>query len=266
MTIGLRELAGFGWSQHFQSQLGADEHDSFVPVRVVAVHRNRLDVANPAFEASVPSFAPGGDEEGAATIGDWLLLERETRCFARLLERKSLFKRKAAGIERRMQLIAANIDTLLIVTSCNEEFNVARLERYLALARAAGVTPVVALTKADLAEDRAPFVSQALKLMPGLVVENIDARDPASADALRPWCAAGQTLALVGSSGVGKSTLVNTFLTGAVQATAGIREHDSHGRHTTTGRSLHRLQAGGWLLDTPGIRELQLANSEEGVE
>ena len=183
-----------------------------------------------------------------------------------MLARKSLFKRKAAGLAQRIQLIAANIETLFIVTSCNDEFNVARLERYLALAAQAGVTPVVVLTKADLADDAGAYSSKAARLMPGLLVEHLDARDAASCDVLHPWCGIGQTVALVGSSGVGKSTLVNTLLQDATQATSGIREHDAHGRHTTTGRSLHRLKAGGWLLDTPGMRELQLADSDAGID
>ena len=266
MTIEPRDLAAFGWSDHYQSQVTPDELGSLVPARVLAVHRNRLRVANPLFEESVPPFSADAGEEGSATVGDWLLLDGVTRLPRRLLRRRSLFRRKAAGNVQRVQLIAANIDTLFIVSSCNDEFNVARLERYLALARQAGVTPVVVLTKADLTGDAADYTSRVLKLLPGLVVECLDARDPESASVLRPWCGAGQTVALVGSSGVGKSTLVNTLLREAVQATGGIRENDSHGRHTTSGRSLHRLQAGGWLLDTPGIRELQLADSEAGVE
>ena len=114
----------------------------------------------------------------------------------------------------RVQLVAANVDTLMIVTSCNQDFNVARLERYLALAREAGVMPVVILTKADLAEDPERYLAEALKLAPGVLAECLDARDPACAAVLAPWCGVGQTVALVGSSGVGKSTLVNTLLQG----------------------------------------------------
>lgn len=266
MTLDLNGLAAFGWSNHFHSQLDAEELEKCVPARVVAVHRNRLEVASPAFEGSILPFSAEDEDESSATIGDWLLLDRATHLPHRLLTRKSVFKRKAAGLAQRIQLIAANIDTLFIVTSCNDEFNVARLERYLALASQAGVTPVIVLTKADLADDASAYSSKAARLMPGLLVEHLDARDAAAGDALRPWCGAGQTVALVGSSGVGKSTLVNTLLQNAAQATSGIREHDAHGRHTTAGRSLHRLKAGGWLLDTPGMRELQLADADAGID
>ena len=257
-------LADYGWSHFFQSQLSVAELARFSPVRVFAVHRNGLDVAGPDFDGRVPPFSDGDDDEAQATVGDWLLVDRADGATERVLERKSLFKRKAAGTGRRVQLIAANVDTLFVVTSCNQDFNVARLERYLALAREAAVTPVIVLTKADLADDARAYVTRASKLMPGLLVECLDAREPDEAAHLRPWCGAGETVALVGSSGVGKSTLVNT-LTGGDLATAPIREDDAHGRHTTTGRAIHRLKAGGLLLDTPGMRELQLADAAEGI-
>jgi ribosome biogenesis GTPase len=206
-----------------------------------------------------------GEEEGA-TVGDWLLLEPERQVARRRLARKSLFKRRAAGTGRRVQLIAANVDTLLIMSSCNQDFNPARLERYLALTREAGVMPVVVLTKADLADDPRAYAAKAGKLLPGLLVELLDARSAGDVGRLAPWCGRGQTVALVGSSGVGKSTLVNTLTGSEAQATAAIREDDAHGRHTTTGRSLHRLAAGGWLLDTPGMRELQLADAASGID
>ena len=265
MAIELHELAAFGWSNHFQSQLTAGDVERFIPARVLAVHRNGLEVASVGLAERVPPFAADGDEEGQATVGDWLLLDRATHIPRRLLARKSLFKRKAAGTAQRIQLIAANVDTLMIVTSCNQDFNVARLERYLALAREAGVMPVVVITKADLADDPEAYLSAALKLVPGSLAECLDARDPARAAALAAWCGRGQTVALVGSSGVGKSTLINTLSAGTALATAPIREDDAHGRHTTAGRSMHRLAAGGWLIDTPGMRELQLADAAGGV-
>ena len=264
MTNRSNSLAGYGWSQFFQSQLSVADLARSFPARVFAVHRNGLDISSPDFDGRVLPVAGAGDEDHA-TVGDWLLVDRDSGTPDRLLQRKSLFKRRAAGTGRRVQLIAANVDTLFIVTSCNQDFKVARIERYLALAREAEVTPVIVLTKADLTDDASGYVSRAAKLMPGLLVECLDARAADEAAHLKPWCGVGQTVALVGSSGVGKSTLINT-LTGRDLETRPIREDDAHGRHTTTGRVLYPLAAGGLLMDTPGMRELQLADAGEGIE
>ena len=265
MTIDSEGLAAFGWSRHFLSELTPAEMTDALPVRVLAVHRNGLDVAGPGLALRIPPLA-GEEDEAAATVGDWVLLSAADRRPLRILPRKSLFRRKAAGTAHRVQLVAANVDTLFLVTSCNQDFNVARLERYLALAREAGVMPVVVLTKADLADDPGPYLDAARRLMPGLVVEALDARGGEAGRVLGGWCGRGETVALVGSSGVGKSTLVNALSDGSAQETAPIREDDAHGRHTTTGRSMHRLARGGWLIDTPGMRELRIADAAEGVE
>lgn len=263
MTQSFDTLAAYGWTPFFQSQLDLDEVGTTQPARVMAVHRGAVEIAYPGFAGRVP--APGGDEDHRATVGDWLLLDAETTQPIRLLNRNSLFRRKAAGTGRDTQLIAANVNTLFVVTSCNQDFNLARLERYLAVAREADVMPVVILTKADLTDDVARFVGQAAELMAGLIVEAVDARASDVATRLGDWCGPGQTVALVGSSGVGKSTLVNTLAATTSQATGGIREDDAKGRHTTSARSLHRLPTGGWLVDTPGMRELALADAESGL-
>jgi ribosome biogenesis GTPase / thiamine phosphate phosphatase len=267
MTSTTSELADFGWNDFFASQLEPGDQGIAIPARVMAVHRDRIHVAGPGIDALVAPFTGrAGDDESAATVGDWLLLDAEALRPRRLLERSSLFKRRAAGTRRRLQLIAANVDALLIVSSCNQDFNAARLERYLALAGEAGVTPVIVLTKADLADAPEDYVDVAARLAPDVLVEVVDARDPDSVARLAPWCAHGRTVALVGSSGVGKSTLINT-LTGTDRiATQGAREDDDKGRHTTSGRSLHRLPSGGWLVDTPGIRELQITDVKAGID
>ena len=258
-------LAAFGWSNHFQSQLSGDANHKLQPVRVCAVHRSGLDVIAPDFDRHIPPFIDADGQE-QATVGDWLLLERETGRAAFLLKRKSLLARRAAGTGRARQLIAANVDTMFIVSSCNQDFNIARLERYLAIAREADVMPVVVLTKADLAEDTSSYVNAARRVMPGLLVECINALNEIDVSQLRPWCAGGQTVVLLGSSGVGKSTLINTLLANQIQATGTIREDDAKGRHTTTGRALFQLGTGGWLIDTPGMRELQIADADSGLD
>jgi ribosome biogenesis GTPase / thiamine phosphate phosphatase len=254
--ISLRDL---GWSPFFQAQLDIDEIGALAPHRVAAVHRNGVELLG----AHGTSRATTGPEVEPLAIGDWVLLDGESR-LARALERNTELRRRAAGTGRAVQLIAANVDTLFVTSSCNADFNLARLERYLALAAQAGVTPVLVLTKADASPDPDGYVARAGQVAPALVVEALDARDPEAVRRLAPWCGPGQTIAILGSSGVGKSTLVNT-LTGAVQATQGIREDDAKGRHTTTARSLHRLAAGGWLIDTPGMRELRLHDAADGV-
>lgn len=269
-------LADLGWSNFFLSQLDADDLANLAPARVMSVHRTKMDVMGYGpdqvrFEKTIMPFSePDDPDDGSpgrtATVGDWVLLDPATGQVHRLLDRTSVFKRKVAGQERKEQLIAANVDTLFVVTSCNQDFNVARLERYLALAQDAGVTPVIILTKADLTDEPHDYEQQAMGLMPGIVVEILDARDPDQIARLMPWCKKGQTVAFVGSSGVGKSTLINTLTGQDTIATAGIREDDAKGRHTTTARQFHRLASGAWLLDTPGMRELQLTDVQDGID
>jgi ribosome biogenesis GTPase len=267
MTFQISDLAEFGWNAFFTSQLDADDFEQSVPVRVMAVHRGALDVAGPGVETTIDSYrALPDDSTTSATAGDWLLVDAATHRARRLLERKSLFKRRAAGTGADVQLIAANVDTLFIVTSCNQDFKIARLERYLALALEAQVEPVIVLTKADLSDDPSVYATQAYALKSVRIVETLNALAPDEVAHLQSWCASGQTVALVGSSGVGKSTLINT-LTGRTRiATEAIREDDARGRHTTTGRALHPMPSGGWLIDTPGMRELQLTDVQSGLD
>ncbi len=259
-------LPELGWSHFFQQQLSLEEWRSTTPMRVFALNRHLVDGvgASGRRQFSLPHAWLRSPAEELPTVGDWLLLDGEGQPL-RLLERKSLFKRMASGRDARVQLMAANVDTLFVVTSCNQEFNLSRLERYLAMAFDAGVEPVVILTKVDLAVDLEEFVAQARTLRPGLAIEAVNAKDAGVINTLKPWCGMGQTVALVGSSGVGKSTLVNTLSTVRVQETGATRETDAKGRHTTTSRSLHLLPGGGLLLDSPGLRELQLSDCETGV-
>ena len=157
----------------------------------------------------------------------------------------------------------------MIVTSCNDDFNPARLERYLALANEAGATPVIVLTKIDQTADAALYPRQAEALQFGLEVVMLNAKAPEAALTLAPWCGPGHTVALVGSSGVGKSTLLNTLSKTSpedAQPTGSIREADAKGRHTTTSRSLHAIAGGGWVIDTPGMRTLHVSDVKAGLD
>jgi ribosome biogenesis GTPase len=199
------------------------------------------------------------------TVGDWVVLDASLSKIERVLERKSLFKRIAAGSGTEIQPIAANIDTLFVLTSCNEEFKESRLERYLAMCGEAGAMAVIVLTKIDLVDDAETYVRRARGVQAGVPVETVNALDPATLDGVRAWIDDHSTIALVGSSGVGKSTLLNALAENPLAATSGIREQDSKGRHTTTHRELHQLPGGGLLIDVPGMRELRVADIEHSI-
>jgi ribosome biogenesis GTPase len=258
------DLEQLGWRPFFQQQLASHELSACYAARIVQIHRNHCLIWSQRGEQSldVGVFPDPRD----LAVGDWLLMPADGAARpVRMLTRQSKLSRKAVGSRDVEQLIAANVDTLFIVTSCNDDFNLARIERYLALASGAGVAPVIVLTKADLAEDVDAFRNATRPLHPDVPIECVDARDAGQLARLRPWCRTGQTVALVGSSGVGKSTLINN-LAQARQATAATRAGDNKGRHTTTSRSLHPLKDGGLLLDTPGMREFQLAAGVQGIE
>ncbi|WP_460020637.1 ribosome small subunit-dependent GTPase A [Magnetospira thiophila] len=251
-------LQNLGWQPFFAQQTSVEEMRATPPVRITEVHRAGHHIIGEGVDSLIP---PHSD----ATVGDWLLLNRDRPGSSILLQRKSLFKRRAPGTNRQIQLIAANVDTVFIVSSCNHDFNVARLERYLALAFEAQVTLVIVLTKADLSNTPEDYRVRAQALSNQVSVRLVDARREAVNDDLSAWCTPGQTVAFLGSSGVGKSTLVNALAGASSITTQGIREDDSKGRHTTTRRQLHMLPNGCMALDTPGMRELQLADAQEGV-
>jgi ribosome biogenesis GTPase len=268
MVLEFGRLEGIGFGQFFRSQLSLDEIGGSRIARVITLDRRRLTLFDGDREwiAAVPGRMMDQPPEERPTVGDWLVLDPTGERIERVLERKSLFKRMAAGVKVDIQLIAANVDTLLIVASCNADFNASRLERYLALALDAGTTPVIVLTKADQTDDAEWFRAQAERTRRGTAVEVVNALDPATLDGVRTWCTRGQTLALVGSSGVGKSTLANSLAGEEVADTNEIRASDERGRHTTTRRALHFLPSGAALVDSPGMRELRLADAEAGVE
>lgn len=252
-------LDRLGWSNFFARQTDVDTLGRTPPVRVTSVHRSGLQTQG----ANDAQFVLPPRQD--ATVGDWFLYDAERPQDSELLERKSLIKRRSPGKDRFEQLIAANIDTAFIVTSCNSNFNIARLERYVALAFDADVTPVILLTKADLCDTVAQYEVDARSISNLVDVLAMNAKSDDAAGQLSPWCRMGQTVAFLGSSGVGKSTLSNALAGTEDIATGDVRSGDDKGRHTTTRRQLHFVSNGCAVLDTPGMRELQLTDAAAGV-
>ena len=253
-------LDELGWSEHFQSQC-TESDPSLTPWRLTSVSRSNLTALGPA--GVIRLILPPDQSTGEFAVGDWVLAEGEL--VQRRLTPFSLLQRRASGPEARAQLMAANAETLGIVTSCNADFNIARLERYVAMAASADCQPLIILTRADETNDARTFQQQVEAISPLVTAITLDARDTADVAKLAPWCETGKTLALMGSSGVGKTTLTNG-LTGANLATGGIREDDARGRHTSTSRQMLRTKHGGWLIDTPGMRAVPLSDASDGID
>ena len=253
-------LVNLGWQSFFQQQLSLEEWGYAIPARIIEQHKSQITVSSD-YEVCVLKLTPNMPE---MVVGDWLLLN-ENKHFVRLLERKTCFSRKAAGSKLKQQLISANVDVAFIVTSMNDDFNLNRIERFLALVNEAGAEPVIVLSKSDLTQASEHFIQLLRSLDPLLALETINCLDNESASKLLPWLNMGSTCAMLGSSGVGKSTLTNVLLGSDRQSISEIRIDDSKGRHTTTGRSLIGLANGGLILDTPGMREIQLTGCKNGI-
>jgi ribosome biogenesis GTPase len=260
-------LRAIGWNHHCAARLAAlSPAPGSLPVRITSIQGDWLTVhdgthahAARALPRLLSSLAAHDD---MLAVGDWVLVEplHGEHWLAERLDPVTQIARRAN--DGRRQVLASNIDTALLVMGLDLDFNMRRLERYIAVARSAGISPVVVLTKADLVADPDEMIWQVSRRIPRIPVLAANGTDPEHVAQLQPWLAAGQTLCLLGASGSGKSTLTNT-LTGAVQQTGGVRKGDGRGKHTTTVRSLHQCADGACIVDTPGLRSWRPDADEE---
>ena len=266
------DLMAWGWDQGWAGAFAPIAAAGLTPARVIAQHRGQWLLV--AEKGEAPASLTGRFRHEAAigdlpAVGDWVGCVPSPRDGqARIdatLPRRSAFLRRAAGSRVAAQVVAANVDVLFVATSLNGDLNPRRLERYVVMGRESGAEPVVLLTKADLRDDADAHVARLSDEL-GIPVVALSARTGQGIGALVRWFGAGRTLALVGSSGVGKSMLLNRLAGEQLMVTREIREDDARGRHTTSHRELFRLPGGALLLDTPGMREIGLWDAAEGID
>jgi ribosome biogenesis GTPase len=267
----LYSLEDLGWSNFFQSQFATSTED-LTPARVAEEQRGAyllLSEAGPldaVVAGRMRHEAEGRDDYPA--VGDWVLVRRGSGAndavIHRVMGRRTKLSRKVAGERTDEQIMAANVDTVFLVAALNSELNIRRIERFLTAIYESGARPVIILNKADLTEDARSFAARVQVVAPAVEVHVTSASLGRGLDALAQYVERGQTVVFVGSSGVGKSSLVNRVMGGEHQAVRDIRE-DGKGRHTTTSRQMFLVPGGGMIIDTPGLRELQLWDSDDGI-
>ncbi|WP_081625113.1 ribosome small subunit-dependent GTPase A [Hyphomicrobium denitrificans] len=266
-------LDAVGWSGQRQTEFGVHAANGLIPGRIVSEHRSHFRVATNSVELSAAMTGrlrnAAIQRSDLAGVGDFVALRPAAgdgaATIEEVLRRTSALIRKASG-EQRPQLLAANVDVVFIVTAPDGDFNLPRIERLLALVRGSAAAPVILLNKADIPDEVHSVVDQIVAFAPGVPVHAISARSGGGISDIERYFEGNQTVGLIGSSGVGKSTLTNKLTGYAEQATQEVRAHDSRGRHTTTHRQLFIRPQGGSLIDTPGMRGLELWKSEDNVE
>ncbi len=269
----MSKLTAFGWSDFFEKAFVEYRDQGFENGRVTIENRDCFSVFTEAGEITAEVAGRLLFTRRSAAdlpkVGDWVALQtfagEERAIIHTVLPRKTKFSRKAAGKKTDEQVIATNIDVVFVVQSLDGNFNVRRLERTLVMVNESGAMPVVILNKADLCDSVSEPVGQVREVAPDVKVLLVSAKTRAGLDKLKRAIKKGQTFAFIGSSGVGKSTLINCIVGDAVQKTREVRSGDSKGRHTTTRRELILLKKGACLIDTPGMRELQLWQADEGI-
>lgn len=273
MTTTQNELlAKYGWNEAWKAAMDGERYAGLVPARVIAQysHCYRIIAADGERIAEVTGKFEYEAEQRShfPAVGDWIAaqpLQGEPKAVIHaVLPRRSAMIRRAAGSVPVEQVVGANMDYLFIVNALNDDYNLRKLERYLVAAWESGAMPVVLLTKADLCEDAASRTADVESIAPGVMVHAVSALNDQGKEALGPYLQPGRTIAVIGSSGVGKSTLLNWLSGDDLQRVQGIREDDARGRHTTTHRELFPLPGGAIMIDTPGMRELQLWDADEG--
>ncbi|NQW03218.1 MAG: ribosome small subunit-dependent GTPase A [Acidobacteria bacterium] len=266
-------LPELGWNEHFARAYQVHDGPGMLPGRVALEHNQFYRVLTQ--DAELLAEAAGRLKHEAAgrhelpAVGDWVALKYDAggdqAVIRAVLPRLGKFSRKSAGAWTDEQVVAANIDTVFLVSGLDGDFNPRRIERYLTLARQSQARPVVILNKTDLADDVAEAVALIVGMAPDVPVLAISAVDGQGFESLIPYLGVGMTVALLGSSGVGKSSIVNRLVGARVLPTRSVRESDSRGRHASVHRQMITLPGGGLVIDTPGMRELQLWGVDKGM-
>lgn len=265
-------LQALGWNDHWKEVFRTYRNEGWMPARVALEHKGMYRVLTE--KRDLLAEITGNfrfralEREDFPAVGDWVViqeLDEKKAMIHAVLPRKSKFSRKAAGNETVEQIVAANVDTVFLVNALNRDFNTRRMERYLTITWESGANPVIILSKADLCENIEEKIEETEAVAFGVPIHVVSKADEEGFEALKGYFTKNKTVALLGSSGVGKSTLINRLYGDDIQTVNEIREDDDRGRHTTTHREMVLLPDGGIVIDTPGMRELQLWNSEEGL-
>lgn len=271
MNLNLHQL---GWNPFFSQPFEPFRAEGYAVGRVALEHKNTFllytELGTLSAEVSGKFRYQATEPQDFPAVGDWVVIRprasESTATIHHVLPRQSKFSRQVAGTKIEEQLVATNINTVFLISGLDGDFNLRRIERYLLLVWESGANPVILLNKADLCEDVAARRAAVEAIAPGVPIFALSASQNQGLSQLSPYLTVGQTVALVGSSGVGKSTLTNQLLGSDRQSTQAVRQDDSRGRHTTTHRELMVLPTGGLLIDTPGMREIQVWAQEEGLQ